>query len=440
MQDPASSAADFFHVQDLIKEKNLSYRGNFVHTLAVPKVISDSTYATICDFIEKLYQLFDRIIERYFADAEYRQLFGFAPELEELILASQRGICWVPMARIDFFLHEITGAIKMCEINTDGTSGMNEDALLGDFLEYNSAFRTFMGDKEYRCFELFDSWAEEFLATFKALSGMSRPPRVAIVDFLEVGYVTEFERFRETFISHGMVTEICDIRELDYVGGKLRTPSGMSVDAIYRRAVTSDVMKHFEEIRPFLRAVKERSIYLIGDFVTQIIHNKRLFFILFHPKTQAFLNIEEMAFIEKHFPATYPLTKENLKMQEVYKNRRKWIIKPCDSYGAKGFYAGINCTDEEWRKHCEEHLSEDYILQSFNPPYKTRNINFFASDEQGSPQICEFSNLTGVFCYNGKPYGLYSRLADGDIISTQYDEKAVATVLHYGEEEKSSKN
>jgi glutathionylspermidine synthase len=433
MEDQARSAADFYQINDLIREKNLSYRGNFVTTLAVPKVISDDIYNTICAFIEKTFLLLNRIIEQYMSDAEYRKLFGFAPELEEMILASQPRNGWIPLARIDFFLNEETGEIKMCEINTDGTSGMNEDGLLSDWLEHNSAFQTFMRDKEYRCFELFDSWAEEFLTVYRNFKGgTTRPPRVAIVDFLDVGYVTEFERFKETFIRHGMVTEICDIRELSYSRGKLRTPSGMSIDAIYRRAVTSDVMKHEQEIGPFLRAVKERSVCLIGDFATQIVHNKRLFFILFHPATKAFLTKEEIAFVEKHFPATYPLTSENIKKNAVYKNREEWLIKPSDSYGAKGVYAGKKCTDEEWQQYCGQFLYDDYILQRFHPPYKTPNINFTASDAQGSPQICEFSNLMGVFCYNGKPYGLYSRMASGEIISTQYDEKTIATVLLHG--------
>jgi glutathionylspermidine synthase len=428
LEDQASSAADFFHVNDLIKEKDLSYRGNYVATLAVPKVITESAYAIICAFIEKLFPLFDRIIAQYMSDAEYRKLFDFAPELEELILLSQPRNGWIPMARIDFFFNEESHEIKMCEINTDGTSGMNEDSLLADFLEHNSAFQNYMSDKEYRCFELFDSWAEEFWTVYRAAKGgKTHPPRVAIVDFLEVGYVTEFERFKETFIKHGMVTEICDIRELNYIKGKLRTPSGMTVDAIYRRAVTSDVMKHYQEITPFIRAVKEGAVCLVGDFVTQIIHNKRLFHILYHPATKAFLTSEEKAFIEQHFPATYPLTSENIKKNAVYENREKWIIKPCDSYGAKGFYAGKNCSAEEWQQYCGQYLFDDYILQSFCPPYKTPNINFAAENQE----IREFSNLMGVFCYNGKPYGLYSRVADGEIISTQYDEKALATVLHY---------
>ena len=38
-----------------------------------------------------------------------------------------------------------------------------------------------------------------------------------------------------------------------------------------------------------------------------------------------------------------------------------------------------------------------------------------------------YSNLTGLYTYNGKFQGVYSRMSDGGIISTQYNEKTVAT-------------
>ncbi|MCL2717755.1 MAG: hypothetical protein FWE14_03125 [Lachnospiraceae bacterium] len=419
-------AADFAHINKLIKENDLSYKNICVRTLAVPKILSTARYAEICDFITKLYKIFDKIINHYFADAGYRGLFGFEPGLEELILASSRRNCWIPMARIDFFLNEETGTIKMCEINTDGTSAMNEDRLLGEFLSENSAFQTFMQGKTYRRFELFDSWVKEFLEVYQAYcTGSYKNPRVAIVDFLDVGYVTEFEKFKATFIEHGIETEICDICDLSYDGTVLRTGSGMVVDAIYRRAVTSDIMNNLDKVGDFIKAVKDGAVCLVGDFVTQVVHNKRLFFILFHEATKNILTGEEFEFITGHFPETFSLTSENLTANKVYENREKWIIKPCDSYGAKGFFAGRNLSKEKWEQACEEHLKEDYILQEFNAPYKTLNIDFTNENRN----VREYSNLTGIFCYNGKPYGAYSRMADGEIISTQYDEKTIATLL-----------
>ena len=430
--DKTQAAADFSRMCELIQENDLSYKGVYVRSLAVPKLITAAQYDEICRFIEALYTIFDRVIEQYFADEHYRRLFDFDAALEALILsadlAGSGGPPYIPMARIDFFLDEETGAIKMCEINTDGTSAMNEDRLLGEFLAENSAFQRFIKDRPHRRFELFDTWVQEFLAAWRKKTGRTENdalPRVAIVDFLNVGYVTEFEVFKTTFINQGMDCEICDIRELTYDGDTLRSKSGMAIDAIYRRAVTSDIMAAYGGIGPFIRAATEGAVCLIGDFLTQIVHNKRFFYILYHPLTDNILTGEQRAFIRRHFPPTYPLTAQTLAEQEVFAQRADWIIKPCDSYGAKGFYAGKNETDGRWRELCEAQLREDYIVQRFQTPYKTPNMDFSVSAEK----IHEYANLTGIYCYNGRPYGAYSRLAGGEIISTQYDEKTAATVL-----------
>ncbi|MDR2546950.1 MAG: hypothetical protein LBC96_05470 [Lachnospiraceae bacterium] len=441
-KNPERSKNDFLNINQLIRDNNLAYKGNYVRTLAIPKVISAEQYRIIETFIEQMFLLFDKVIELYFRDPNYRSLFAFPPQLEALILASRRRHSWVPMARIDFFLEQKSGDIMMCEINTDGTSAMYEDNTLGKLLTANSAFQDFVAGREYRLFELFDSWVTAFIEDYSseaddvsttAKNAQRVSPRVAIVDFLDVGYLVEFEHFQAAFLRQGIECEICDIRELTFADGVLRTKSGMVIDAIYRRAVTSDIMRHEKELAPFLQAVTSRAVHLIGDFVTQIVHNKRFFYIIHHPLTQTILSESEREFITCHFPATYPLTEVNLRTHlftdmlahDNYEEHKNWIIKPCDSYGAKGFFAGKNFTKEKWYEVCREHLNADYILQRFHRPYLTANIDFAAQN----PVVANYSNLTGVFCYNGKARGMYSRMADGDIISTQYDEKTVATVV-----------
>ena len=41
----------------------------------------------------------------------------------------------------------------------------------------------------------------------------------------------------------------------------------------------------------------------------------------------------------------------------------------------------------------------------------------------------EYSNMTGLYVYNGEFAGVYSRLSDGGIISTQYNEKTISTLF-----------
>jgi hypothetical protein len=249
-----------------------------------------------------------------------------------------------------------------------------------------------------------------------------------------------------------------------YENGRLVTGDGHAVDAVYRRAVTSDILAHREEVRPFLQAVRDRSICLIGDFCTQVVHDKVLFRILHDPRTASFLPEEDNAFIAAHVPFTAILTKEIAEREDVRNNREKWIIKPRDSYGAHGIYPGRLLSEEEWKDRLDAHADTDYILQEFVTPYRTENIYFGpqkpqkaagagkekaedkakenviekAKDAPGQseaeqlPQWQSFSNMTGVYLYGGQVAGIYSRASVTPIISVEGDEHEMTSIVLTG--------
>lgn len=115
--------------------------------------------------------------------------------------------------------------------------------------------------------------------------GGEKLDNIVIADFLESASMEEFEVFLSCFKDRGYNTEICEIRDMVYDGKNLYTPSGMKVNAIYRRAVTSDIMKHFDEVTAFISAVKDGNVVLFGDFFTQIAHNKILYKLMWEEDT-----------------------------------------------------------------------------------------------------------------------------------------------------------
>jgi hypothetical protein len=61
-------------------------------------------------------------------------------------------------------------------------------------------------------------------------------------------------------------------------------------------------------------------------------------------------------------------------------------------------------------------------------PYKSDNIDL--TDENSTFRL--YTNLLGLFVYDGKVQGLYTRSSKKDIISTQYDEMTLPTILVRG--------
>ncbi len=394
---------------------------NYTRTLHIPKFYTQKDKKIFTSIVDTMYQIFSKVIKAYRNDEEIRKIFGFSKELEELILLKPRYDSLIPICRVDIFYDEKTKKFGFCEFNTDGTSAMNENKRLNDFLSLNNAFMAL--DTDFEIMELVNTWVDAFLKICQTDPKLGNMPNIAIVDFLDKAYLNELYVFERVFKEKGYQCEVVDIRSLEYRDHKLwSTKSGMQVDVIYRRAVTKDVMDNLELVKDFIDAIKADDVSIIGSFQTQLIHHKCINQVLLHPLMQKYLTQEEVAYIEKHLPKTYDLTKDVADMIKEDKNR--WIIKPKDSYAAKGVWAGVDLNTEEWKNEVNHCTDKDYIAQEYITPYKTENIDLVNYDDYQM-----YSNLTGLYVYDGQFAGVYSRLSDSGIISTQYNEKTIPTLF-----------
>lgn len=411
--------------RDYLLHSSVAYHGRCVRTLQIPKVFTPAVIDDFRGIVDTTYRIFQKVIREYLENPRYRKLFPFSPELEELILIPSLYDSLLPIARFDIFYNEENGSFQFCEINTDGTSAMNEDYVLNQAIELNPAHQAMKRRHKFSVFELYDSWVKTFLSIYQTYEKRREHPHVAIVDFLENASITEFEEFRRRFEKAGISCEIAEITQLSYENHRLISPLGRPIDAVYRRAVTTDVMARKEEVRPFLEAVKNQDVCLIGAFRTQIIHNKWLFKMLHEEPTLALLDPRERSFVKAHVPYTNLLAEGSARRNQLLREKDRWLIKPLDSYASRGVWAGCDCTEEEWEKHIDDSMGQNYIYQEYCPPFRTENICFI----EEPAEFKAYTNMSGLFVYNGQFAGVYSRLSDGGIISSQYNEKAVPSLV-----------
>ena len=64
-------------------------------------------------------------------------------------------------------------------------------------------------------------------------------------------------------------------------------------------------------------------------------------------------------------------------------------------------------------------------MQQFNDPYRLPNIDLLSEDAEW----VSTGNLTGLFVYNGRFRGVYSRISFDKMISTQYNEMSLPTIV-----------
>ncbi|MBE6015555.1 MAG: hypothetical protein E7241_09370 [Lachnospiraceae bacterium] len=405
----------------------LYFRDRFTSkTLQIPRVYTDRDDRRFKEIVKVTYGIFDKVIREYITAPDYRKLFPFSKELEELILLDRGYDVTLPIARFDIFYHEDTGDFYFCEINTDGTSAMNEDRIHDELIIDNPAHQAMRRRYNFRSYELFDSWVKAFMDIYGTYDKKVDKPSVAIVDFLDMGTVREFQEFARHFQKAGIDCEVCDIRDLTFRDGKLYSKAGNVIDAIYRRAVTTDIMDHIGELEPFIRAVRENACFVAGSFATQIIHHKWLFYVLGLDRTRSFLTEEEIDFIDRHIPKTLPFKEGKIALEEVLSHKDRYILKPDDSYASNGVFAGVEFTEAEWSKKAIAVYGSGYICQEYAPQYSTENIDFAFGDGEWYSYI----NMAGLYVYNGNFAGVFARAAEGSgIIASHRNERTQPTYV-----------
>ena len=205
-----------WETREWLQHSSVAYHGRCVRTLQIPKVFTRRDIRRFQEIVSVTYGIFQKVIREYLDNPAYRKLFPFSRELEELILVPSRYDSLLPIARFDIFYNEETGDFKFCEINTDGTSAMNEDYVLNQAIAMNPAHQTMRERHEFSAFELYDSWVETFLSIYRTYKNAVKHPHVAIVDFLENASITEFEEFQRRFEKAGISCEIGEITRLSY--------------------------------------------------------------------------------------------------------------------------------------------------------------------------------------------------------------------------------
>ncbi|MBQ3393116.1 MAG: hypothetical protein IJG52_06895 [Lachnospiraceae bacterium] len=423
LEHPEENRAGALAVKKVLEASPLNYNGVLEKTVHIPKVYDEETIADFRRIASITHRIFGKVIKEYREHEDYRKLFPFSKELEELILLPAPYEGFLPIARFDLFYREDNGEFYFCEINTDGTAAMYRDLEMRKALIHNPAHQEVLKHYDLEPFELFDSWVKTFMALYETYPKKKASPHVVIADIMENATTKEFYEFEDHFKKAGISCEICDIRKMEYRDHVLYSPAGKQIDAIYRRAVTADVMDHYDEVTDFLDAVRDDAVFLAGAFATQIIHTKWLFYVLHLDRTKSFLTEEERAFVEKHVPLTVEFSPEFISLEKVQGDKDSYIIKPMDAYASKGIYAaGHEYTQEDWEKVTKDLYGQHYICQQYCPQYMTDNIDYAWGDGEWHP----YMNMPGLYCYNGVFTGILMRMACGEkIIVAHQNERTV---------------
>lgn len=413
--------------QSYMAHSSAIVHGDHVASSYVPRFFDQATLDRFTYLAETTYSMTAKVMQRYLEDPAYRTLFDYDPRLVDLILLPRGYDEILPFARIDVFLNEDTLACGFCELNSDGSSGMNEDREQNASFSGSAAMAEFARRHTVATDALFEPWVDEFLRIYSTFDGRVKHPSIAVVDFLGPGAITaEFQEYCKRFAMRGIEAGIADVRELSFDGSILRDKTGRRIDAIWRRCVTSDVLDHWEESQPLIKAVASGRVALIGSFAGHIAHDKQIFDAFHHPTTQEFLSREEIAVVNECVPQTKFLDAEHIDLNDVRTRKDAWIIKPPDRYGASDVYAGCMHSQAEWEAIVERFANGNagapFLVQTYLQTYATEFLKPRADllsldDADIARETVSMNNMSGLYLMSGRFAGVFSRMGEHAIIS-----------------------
>lgn len=411
LKNPDIYWEDYKVTVEKVANSNAIYKGKPIPFLYHPMFFAEEDINNFKRIGSMIISISNKVTNKYIEDEFFRRKFPFSKLLEELILVDNGYDINIPIGRFDIFYKDYDD-FKFCELNTDGSSAMNEDNTIGRILLETKALKEFSEKYSLRIFELFDSWVRESIKIYNKFNPDNPKPNVAIVDFTESGTSKEFEEFKKAYIRNGYDCIIADPRELTYRDGKLYFKD-YRIDLVYRRIVTFELIEKADEIPDFIEAYRNKAMCTIGSLKSQVVHNKIIFKVLHDEDTLELLTQEERDFVKKHIPYTGLFEGDEKVFNEVLKNKDKYIMKPFDLNASRGVFAGRDYTYDEWEEKLKEVWNKDYIYQEFVKPYTREFIVF----EDGKPYVEEFGSITGLFMYNERLAGLYTRIGRKSIIS-----------------------
>lgn len=409
--DEAKYIEDFKYIKEKVTNSTAVYKGKPVPFLYHPMFYTDEDMKNFNKIGDTMISIGNKITDKYIRDTEYRKKFGFPKFVEDLIEVDNGYDIHVPIGRFDVFYKDKDN-FKFCELNTDGSSAMNEDNVLSEILLQSRAVKELQKDYHIDYFELFDSWVEEAIKIYNKFDKSNKRPNVAIVDFKESGTPKEFEKFKESFIDKGYNCIIVDPRDLDYREGALYHKD-YRIDLVYRRIVTFELIDKVNEIGDFLDAYKDRAFCCIGSIRSQVIHNKIFFQVIHEKESLDLLNEEERAFVKNHIPHTGVFGGKEETFNHILHHKDGYIMKPMDLNASYGVYVGRDFSQEKWEEKLKESWEKDYLYQEFIEPYRR---DFLVLEDEEF-EIQSLNTIIGLYMYNERVSGVYTRIGPNNIIS-----------------------
>jgi hypothetical protein len=411
--------ADYAAFQDTVISNRITFGGRSSCPYLRPQFVSAEQWEAVKQTSVLVNAAMDKVGAIIQADPSIRELLCLT-DGERTVIAPDPGYPWLtPTCRYDSFLSDHHFAYV--ELNAECPAGPAFTTALANMWLDLPVMKAF---KERFVVETFDvrqpllAMLLKVYATWRENTSLDRPerPTIAVVDYLDVPTVQEFELCREYFESCGYRTLVADPRDLRYEGGRLLSKDGEAIDLVYRRLLTNEFLDRFDELQDFWLSYRDGAVCVVNPFRSKLLHKKMIFGILTDQRVLSTLSSEEQAAIKRTVPwtrlvrvgETTTLDGQTIDLLPwIRANREQLVLKPNDEYGGKGIYIGWESSESQWEAGLAEAQKSPYVVQwRVHAP----QVAFPVWGEAGLTWEVQTIDLD-PYMFFGEAYGFLTRLS-----------------------------
>ncbi len=339
-------------------------------TVLRPRFLTPEHFRYLQQRVARLLAAFARIHRLALADPDFRRQFGLLEWEEELVGLDPGYRSPTPLARLDTFFDPATLTLKVTEYNAETPAAAAYNDVLSEVFLGLPVMGEFMKRYQVRPLPARADTLHALLDSYRQWRGRRERPRVAILDWSEVPTYSEFVLFADYFRSHGLECIIADPRAAEYRNGRLYI-GDFAVDLIYKRVLTSELVRWGGLDQPILRAVRDRAVCMVNPPACKLLYKKASLAVLSDERHRHLFSAEENAAIRAHVPWTRLVTERYTEYNGeqvdlipfVLAHRAQLVLKPNDEYGGKGIVLGWEVDDSAWAAAVQTALTEPYIVQ-----------------------------------------------------------------------------
>jgi hypothetical protein len=349
-----------------MRRANLTFGGRLLCPFPRPNFVSPAVYEQIRGVCRGIFRAVEKV-ERALGSALWDRV-DLQPEERELVAIDAGYGRSSPTSRLDSFL--TTSKYQFVELNAETPAGAAYSETLAEVFLETPLMQRFQERWRLTRFHSQERLLETLVGCYREAGGLAETPSIAIVDFDDVPTRTEHHMCREFFEAHGHTALVCDPRRLTYEAGKLRLEATV-IDIVYKRLLVNELLEHIDELRPLVRAVKDRAATLVNPFKCKPLHKKAIFAVLTDEDMQGLLTEEERTAIRAHVPWTRRVIEGNthrdgktIDLPElIRRERERLVMKPNDEYGGKGVFIGWEMSETDWERALATALGSSYVVQ-----------------------------------------------------------------------------